>query len=224
MPWRHSGDLSERSTPPRSPENDRANALTLMGVSRETEQRFEAYVALLRRWQGVKNLVGEGTLDEIWTRHVADSAQVVPLAPGAATWVDLGSGAGFPGLVVAILLRGKPGVLVHLVESNNRKCAFLREVARETGAPVEVHCGRIDDVVPTLSGIDALTARGLASLPQLLLWGKGLMEAGTLGIFLKGEEFGRESVKLAPAGFAIEAVPSVTHSAARILLVRSLRM
>lgn len=221
MHWRPNPERSNRiSTAPRSPEDDRANALALLDVSRETEQRLATYVELLRKWQTIKNLVSEGTLDEIWTRHIADSAQVLPLAPGASVWADMGSGAGFPGLVIAILLREEDGALVHLIESNNRKCAFLREVARETGAHVQVHCARVEDVVPTLSGIDALTARGLAPLPQLLLWGKRLIEAGTLGVFLKGEEFRRESVNVPPAGFAVEAVPSLTHPAARILLVR----
>ena len=202
-------------------EDDRARALALMGVSRETQERLATYVALLKRWQGIKNLVGTGTLAEIWTRHIADSAQLVPLAPAAQTWVDIGSGAGFPGLVIAILLRDRPGVRVNLVESNGRKCAFLREVARETGAPVTVHAGRIEDVLDDMQCVDVLTARALAPLPQLLLWGKRLIDAGTLGLFLKGEESGRESAMVSTQGYAIEAVPSRTHAAGRILLVRS---
>ena len=202
-------------------EADRASALALLNVSRETEERLAVYAALLRRWQTIKNLVGAGTLDAVWTRHIADSAQLVPLLPEARTWADLGSGAGFPGLVIAILLRERPGARIHLIESNNRKCAFLREVARETGAPAEVHTGRIEDVLPTLAEIDALSARALAPLPQLLVWGKRLIHAGTTGLFLKGEEYAAESASVAGQGYAIEAVPSRTHSAGRILVVRA---
>ncbi len=157
----------------------------------------------------------------MWTRHVADSAQLVPLAPEARSWVDIGSGAGFPGLVVAIMLRERPGMRVHLVESNQRKCAFLREVVRDTGAPATVHAGRIEDVLQSFSEVDVLSARALAPLPQLLLWGKRLIDAGTTGLFLKGEEFATESASVASYGYAIEAVPSRTHAAGRILRVRA---
>ncbi len=109
-------------------EDDRARALSLISVSRETEAAFETYVALLNRWQVAKNLVGGATLDTVWTRHIADSAQLFALAPNARRWVDIGSGAGFPGLVIAIMGR-EHELEVHLVESNGRKCAFLREVA-----------------------------------------------------------------------------------------------
>ena len=200
---------------------DRARALGLVPVSRETEDRLAVYVALLRRWQTVKNLVGPGTLDAIWSRHVADSAQLLTLVPEARVWADLGSGAGFPGLVIAILLREQADALVHLVESNSRKCAFLREIARETGARAVVHAGRIEDVLPTLPPVQALSARALAPLPQLLLWGKRLIDAGTVGVFPKGEEFARESANLDPDfGYAIEAIPSRTNPAGRVLLVR----
>lgn len=155
-----------------SGQQDRDRALALLSVSRETEERLAVYVDLLHRWQTIKNLVGSGTLNEVWTRHIADSAQIVPLVPNAAVWADFGSGAGFPGLVTAILIRSLPNATVHLVESNHRKCAFLREVARETGAPVEIHAGRIEDVVPSLPCVDALSARALAPLSQLVLWGK----------------------------------------------------
>ena len=201
---------------------DRDRALALMGVSRETAARFDTYVELLHRWQGVKNLVGPATLAEVWTRHVVDSHQLIALGGDARVWADLGSGAGFPGLVIAIALRERPGAHVHLVESNNRKAAFLREVARETGAPVTVHAGRIEDVVPTLGPLDVLTARALAPLPQLLLWGKGLIDAGTLALFPKGEDADNESatVRKDPA-YAVELVPSVTQAAARIVRIRA---
>ena len=120
---------------PRSVGGPSAGPWSSSPVSRETERRFALYAELLTRWQRVKNLVAPSTLSEIWTRHIADSAQILALAPQARRWADLGSGAGFPGLVVAISLADTKGVEVHLVEANARKCAFLREVARECGAP-----------------------------------------------------------------------------------------
>ena len=202
--------------------SDRDRALALMNVSRETLERLDAYVGLLRRWQGIKNLVGPATLAEVWTRHVGDCHQLVPLGGTARVWADIGSGAGFPGLVVAISIRERPGAQVHLVESNNRKAAFLREVARETGAPVTVHPRRIEDVLPGLTGVEVLTARALAPLPQLMLWGKSLIDAGTLGLFLKGEDAVNESatVRSDPA-YAVALVPSRTQPGAHVVQVRA---
>ena len=214
--------MKNRTAAAASQDEDRARARGLLGVSRETEERLAVYVELLRRWQTIKNLVGPATLPEVWTRHIADSAQLAPLAPDARSWVDMGSGAGFPGLVTAILLRDRPGIRVHLIESNNRKCAFLREVARETGAPAEIHPGRIQDILPALEQVDVLTARALAPLPQLLLWGKRLIDAGTLGLFLKGEEIRSESASVPEEwGYAIDTIESATHSSGRIVRVRA---
>lgn len=206
---------------------DRRTALDLVPVSRETDDRLALYAERLLRWQRIKNLVAPSTLDQLWTRHFADSAQLVALAPEARRWVDLGSGAGFPGLVVAILLADTPGVRVDLVESNNRKCAFLREVARETGAPARVHAGRIEDVLPTLEGpVDVVTARALASVDQLLDLGRPLLEAGALGLFLAGDVLGGEGVEgmiRASSGWQVESVASRTHATGRIVMVRRTR-
>jgi 16S rRNA (guanine527-N7)-methyltransferase len=201
---------------------DRDRAVEAMGVSRETAARFDIYVDLLRRWQSVKNLVGPATLGQVWTRHIADSHQLLQLARDAAVWADMGSGAGFPGLVVAIALHDRPGARVHLIEANNRKAAFLREAARETGAPVTVHPARIEAVVPCLDAIDVVTARALAPLPQLMVWGKRLIDAGTLGLFLKGEEFAAESATLRhdPA-YVVDTVESRTQAGAAIIRVRA---
>src|SRR5260221_2069883 len=131
------------------------------GVSRETCERLERYVATLLRWQPTINLVSRGTLDDLWRRHLLDSAQLLPHMPDCGPIVDLGSGAGFPGLVLAIL--GAPDV--HLVESDSRKAAFLREAARAAGAAVTVHNAPIETVsVPAA----AITARALAPLTPLL--------------------------------------------------------
>ena len=114
--------------------SDRAAALALFPLPPETERRLAIYADLLAKWQKTINLVAASTLPHLWMRHFADSLQVQAAAPAAGCWVDLGSGAGFPGLVTAIRLAEEPGATVHLIESDQRKCAFLREVSRETGA------------------------------------------------------------------------------------------
>ena len=152
------------------------------GVSRETLERLAVYESLLRKWQKTINLVGPKTLDDAWNRHFLDSAQLHPLLPESAkVLVDLGSGAGFPGLVLAIM--GVPEV--HLIESDVRKGAFLREAARATGAPVTVHSKRIEAV----QGLEAdvLTARALAPLSDLLEWGARFLRPGGTALFLKGQ-------------------------------------
>ncbi len=199
--------------------DDRLHALSLVPVSRETEERFAIYAELLGRWQRIKNLVSPGTLTEVWTRHLADSAQIVPLMPDALRWVDIGSGAGFPGLVVAILIAGRPGAHVDLVEANARKCAFLREVARACGAPVTVHNDRVADVLPTLKSVDVLTARALAPLPDLLEMGKVLIDAGTTAIFLKSRGEVSDDGDCGPQ-FVTRVLPSVTSKDGRILVLR----
>ncbi|MFO1150185.1 MAG: 16S rRNA (guanine(527)-N(7))-methyltransferase RsmG [Alsobacter sp.] len=200
---------------------DRVAARALLTVSRETEGLLERYVALLERWQRIKNLVGPGTLDSVWTRHVADSAQLADLAPDATTWLDIGSGAGFPGLVVAILLRDRPGFQMHLVESNGRKCAFLREVARNLALPVTVHDGRIEAVLPKLgTPVDVVSARALASLSELIRLTETLLTTGTLGLFPKGQDVGDELTE-ASKYWRIQAsmVASRTDPKARIVVV-----
>lgn len=164
-------------------------------VSRETLERLETFVGLLLKWQASINLVARSSLDEIWQRHVLDSAQLFPLMPQEATLlVDLGSGGGFPGIVLAILLRDRPGAVVHLVESDQRKCAFLREAARLTGAPVKVHAERIEKFTGHFSEgpADVVTARALAPLKELLDWSFPLFGPETIGLFMKGEGVGHE--------------------------------
>src|SRR3569833_3595184 len=124
---------------------DKAAALALMPVSRETRERLEAYVDLLLQWQAVTNLVAPSTLPALWTRHIADSLQLLDLVPDARTFADLGSGGGFPGVVLACALADRPGVRIDLVERNVKKAAFLREALRITGGAGEVHRGDIVD-------------------------------------------------------------------------------
>ena len=200
----------------------RALAETILdeiGVSRETRSKLSLYVERLQAWQTIKNLVAASTLEDVWARHIADSAQLLALAPHALRWVDLGSGAGFPGLVVAILIAGRAGAQVDLIESNARKCAFLREVARETAAPARIHAGRVEQVLPTLPpGIEIVTSRALAPLPMLLDLSRSLLDCDATGLFLTGG--GAADSAAAASGYAIEAIPSRTHPGARILRVR----
>lgn len=203
--------------------NDRQRALRLTPVSRETEERLALLVSELGRWQAAKNLVSSATLADVWTRHIADSLQIFRLAEGRERWLDLGSGGGFPGLVIGICLAERGKGQIDLVESNARKCAFLRHAARMTGAPVKVHAARIEDVIGSFAGkVDVVTARALSPLPQLLVWCEELLRTGTLGLFPKGQHLDAELTDSARY-WKIQAttVSSVTDDAARILMVRS---
>src|SRR5258706_10357285 len=124
---------------------DKAAALTLTPVSRETETRLDRYVDLLLEWQAKTNLVASSTLPNLWTRHISDSLQLLSLAPSAKVWLDLGSGGGFPGVVLACALAETPGATVHLVERIAKKAAFLREAIRVTASPGTVHLPGIGD-------------------------------------------------------------------------------
>jgi 16S rRNA (guanine527-N7)-methyltransferase len=203
---------------------DREAALALAPVSRETLARLETLAAELRRWQGVKNLVGPKTLNTMWTRHIADSLQLLDLAPDARRWVDLGSGAGFPGLVLGIAALERPGMTVDLVESNGRKCAFLRHVVRATGARATVHDARIEAVIDGFAGAQVVTARALAPLAELLAWAEPLLRNGAVGLFPKGREVDAELTEAAKSWtYEAELLPSRTDSQARIVRIHSLK-
>lgn len=175
----------------RSGPDDLSALSGVVPVSRETEDRLAVFVALLRKWQKAENLVSAATLPEVWRRHVADSAQLVAFFPETRHWLDLGTGAGFPGLVVALV--GGPGTDVHLIESNRRKCAFLRQAIRETGAPATVHEGRVADVTPDWSApVERIVARAVAALDRLLGMVEPLMVRGIPAAFHKGQDFARE--------------------------------
>lgn len=169
--------------------SDKAAALRLTPVSRETEQRLDRYLALLLDWQAKTNLVAPSTLPQLWTRHVSDSLQLLELVPQAKTWMDLGSGGGFPGVVLACALAERQGAQVHLVERIAKKAAFLREAIRVTGSPGVVHLSEIGDIVEKWSGrIDCVTARALAPLHQLIGFAEPLVNSGATALFLKGQD------------------------------------
>lgn len=162
----------------------------ILPVSRETRERLSLYVDLVRRWQPAQNLVAPSTLGSLWSRHVADSAQLQLLAGDVKRWIDFGSGAGFPGLVNAIFLADIPGAMVHMVESNQRKAAFLRTVIRETGAAGRVYPGRIETVTKDWSEpVEGVSARALAELGQLCGFAKPFVDAGARAFFHKGREY-----------------------------------
>jgi 16S rRNA (guanine527-N7)-methyltransferase len=195
----------------------------LDGVPEAAARRLRIYADLLVRWQGTINLVSPSTLPDLWSRHIADSLQVKAAAPAARRWVDLGSGGGFPGLVTAILLAEEPEASVQLVESDKRKAAFLRTVSRETGAPATIHAERIEAFVPRYDqAVDAVSARALAALPQLLTFAEKFLLAGAIGVFPKGEQADAELTgSQRDRRFTIESVPSRTHDQASLLIVRA---
>ena len=209
------------NNPPSLPA-DREAALRLVSVSRETEERLAVFVDLLDRWRGRINLIADSTFASVWTRHIADSAQLLALAPDAKRWLDMGSGAGFPGLVVAIQLAGAPGAIVHCVESNQRKCAFLSEAARATGAAAAIHPARVETIEPeSLGPVDAVTARAFAPLPLALKLARPWIERGAIAVFPRGES-ARDQIAALPEAndYAIEALSSVVTRKAAILRIR----
>jgi 16S rRNA (guanine527-N7)-methyltransferase len=202
---------------------DRQRFLSLIAVSRETEERLAIYVDLLARWQAATNLVSERTLDHVWTRHLADSAQLLDLNPAAACWLDIGSGAGFPGIVIAIRLAEKNDGIVHCVESDRRKCAFLREVVRATGARARIHSERIECVDRhEIGSIEAVTARAFAPLSSTFLLSQDWLAQGARGLFPRGKSANAELRSLGPIpGYRAELIPSVLDSESAIVVIRT---
>jgi 16S rRNA (guanine527-N7)-methyltransferase len=173
--------------------SDKAAALALTPVSRETEARLDRYVALLLEWQAKTNLVAPSTLPHLWTRHISDSLQLLALAPTAKIWADFGSGGGFPGVVLACALAETSGAMIHLVERNAKKGAFLREALRVTNAPGTLHLTDIGDSVDsTVGSVDCVTARAVAPLHQLIGFAEPLVKRGAKALFLKGQDVDAE--------------------------------
>ncbi len=164
--------------------------LKRFNVSRESLERLEAYVSLLLTWQQKINLIGSSTVDQVWQRHVGDALQLLPLmAPNIRSIVDLGSGAGIPGLIIAVVA----GIPAHLYESNGKKAAFLREAIRHTGATATVYQRRIETVRdPERPEADLVLARALAPLAQLLDYAEPFLAAGATGLFHKGRNIDTE--------------------------------
>lgn len=199
---------------------DRDAALQLTPELREISEGLAVYERLLRRWQSKINLVGRSTLDAIWTRHFADSVQLARFANLDARWADLGSGAGFPGLVLSMLQRFRGVGEMHLIESDSRKAAFLREVSRETGAHAHVHNTRCEDILPEI-GPNVLVSRAMADVGTLCRHAQPFVEKGAVGLFLKGRDVGAELTAVSiPSNFSIEIAPSKVDAAGAIVQVR----
>jgi len=206
--------------------NDPEAFADAFGASVKTTEKLKLYEVELKRWQKAVNLVAPGTLDQIWHRHFADSAQLAEFLPETAKQiVDVGSGGGFPGLVLAILLCKDSDVKVTLVESDQRKAAFLRETARRIKIPVEIMSTRIESnaSVEQLNSVDTVTARAFAPLDRLFGLVFPVFSRQTVGIFLKGRDFGRE-IELARQSwtFDFELRESKTEPEGRIIVVRDL--
>ena len=203
---------------------DRAKALALVPVSRETAERLDRFVEVLLRWQQRINLIAPSTEASLWTRHIADSLQLLRLAPEARVWADLGSGGGFPGMVIACALADMPDVRIHLVETNIKKIAFLREAVRTTGVPAVVHAARIEDFVASPpEAMDAVVARALAPLPKLLGLAAPLLKSGAVGLFPKGQDVAAELTEASKSwNVQVSLTQSLTDPKAQIVVVREL--
>ena len=189
-------------------------------VSRETREALETHLKLLLAWSPRINLVGPGQLDEYWRRHALDSAQLLNLAPEAKTWIDLGSGAGFPGLVLACCLKGVEGARVDLVESNVKKAAFLREAIRSTGAPARVRLERADQAAAAGGTYDVVTARAFAPLTRIIDDAAVLLQKGAIGLFLKGESIDSEITEAGSRwALTYQILPSLSDPRGRIVRV-----
>lgn len=187
-------------------------------VSRETAERLAIYATELERWQRSLNLVSPASLAHLWTRHIDDSLQIAELEPDALDWVDLGSGGGLPGLIVAAV---EPRRRVELVESDTRKCAFLRSTAQRMGLTVTVRAARIEAVEPHSAQV--VSARALAPLSQLLAYAQPFLHRGAVGLFPKGRNVADELTKARESwNFDLDIVPSRTDPDGRILRIRDL--
>jgi 16S rRNA (guanine527-N7)-methyltransferase len=206
--------------------SDKQRALELTPVSRETERRLDRFVELLLLWQQKQNLVGASTLPQVWTRHIADSLQLLPLAPEARVWADFGAGAGFPGIPVACALADRPGAQVHLIESYGKKASFLREVVRTLGLPARVHQERVEKFGESCAeNVHVVTARAFAPLRTLYDQAFPLIERGAVGLFLKGQYVDAELTEAAKYWrLKVSIVPSKTSSTGAIVIVSSLKL
>ncbi len=194
---------------------------SITGATPELIADLEAFIARLAEANAVMNLIGPDTLPDVWNRHVWDSAQLLDLAPGARTWADLGAGAGFPGVVLAILLKGRPDAHVWLIDSLGKRCRFLQEVAEALDLPATVVNGRAEEQALK---VDVVTARAVAPMEKLLGYAQPYLQRGAQGLFLKGEKAEAELIE-ARKVWQFDSDLSVSRSdpRGRIVSVRSLR-
>jgi 16S rRNA (guanine527-N7)-methyltransferase len=203
--------------------NDPRDAvLSSRSVSRETEGRLQAFVDLLKKWNPAINLVSKASIDQVWQRHILDSVQVFDYGITAQRWLDIGSGGGFPGLVVAILAaEGAPAMQVTLVESDQRKATFLRAASQSLGLGTMVLSDRAEAIAPQAA--DVISARALAPLPQLCTLAQRHLASNGTAIFLKGKSFAAEVAEARQNwNFALESHPSITDPSAVVLVLKGI--
>jgi 16S rRNA (guanine527-N7)-methyltransferase len=193
-------------------------------ISALATERLQIFVGLLAKWNAAINLVSPASLAEVWTRHVADSAQVLDVAPiRRARWLDMGSGAGFPGIVIALITADTPNpVEMTLVESDRRKAAFLSTVSRETGVPMIIQAARIEAVAP--QNADTVSARALAPLVRLCSFAERHLAPHGAALFLKGGHYDAEIAEARRTwSFALDVRRSSTDPAGVVLIMKDLR-
>jgi 16S rRNA (guanine527-N7)-methyltransferase len=199
---------------------DAASFAAATGATPEQVADLERFREILAEWNEVMNLVGPKTLPEFWNRHAWDSAQLVRFAPDALTWADLGAGAGFPGLVLAILGKARPDFHVHLVESMAKRCRFLTQVVEALDLPATVHNERAENLQ---LAVDIVTARACAPLDRLLGYARPYLQGGAVGLFLKGQDVAAEMSEAARSWeFEADVIPSKSDERGRIVRVRRL--
>lgn len=195
-------------------------------VSQETIARLESHRRLLGDWSERMNLVGPKELELYWGRHALDCAQLARLAPEARSWVDLGAGAGFPGMILACLLADTPGASVHLVEATGKKAKFLEEAIRVIGLPAKVFNDRIEDFGAGEGPYDVVTARALAPLPRLMGYAKPILDRGAQGLFLKGADIDSELAAtnaLNGGAYQVDVLESISDPRGRVLRITKAR-
>jgi 16S rRNA (guanine527-N7)-methyltransferase len=192
-----------------------------VGATEAQMADLERYRGLIETWNGRINLVGPSAMAEFWRRHAFDSAQLLRLEPEARVWADIGAGAGLPGVVLAILLKGAPGAQVHLIESLQKRCRFLEEVVATLGLPATVHRARAESL--KLTGIEVVTARACAPLARLFEYARPNLRDRACGLFLKGRDVATELADARKAWrFEVEQIPSASDPSGTILRVEKL--
>ena len=199
-------------------------AAAFQGATNATPMQMadlEAFRAALADWNTRMNLVGPSALAEFWLRHAYDSAQLLRLEPEALRWADLGAGAGFPGLVLAIFLKGRPGATVHLIESMAKRCRFLEEIVATLALPAMVHHARAEDLDIS---VDVVAARACAPLNRLFRYAQPYLRRGAIGLFMKGQDVVAE-LEAATTSWKFEAelIDSLSHTDGRIVRMRKLK-
>ena len=202
------------------PPQDAAAFQARTGATDAQMADLERFRGLLTEWNGQMNLVGPSALANLWPRHIWDSAQLLIHKPDAKVWADLGAGAGFPGLILAVMLKGVPGAKVHLVESLAKRCRFLSEVVRELDLPAEVHNARAESLK---LNVEVVTARAVAPMARLLEYGWPYLKNGAVGLFLKGQDVEAELTEATRYWkFEADLRPSLSDPGGRVVEVREI--